>query len=118
MALAQVGLGNITHVAANGTTAVYTVGAGKTAYVRALEIHNLDANSDAIVQIHVVPNNGGSAGTASSATRIARLGISTEDTYFFENAYPITLPSNGDTIQIQNEGSYAVNVLVLGDKEA
>jgi len=66
MALAQVGLGNITHVAANGTTAVYTVGAGKTAYVRALEIHNLDANSDAIVQIHVVPNNGGSAGSKPS----------------------------------------------------
>ena len=100
----------------NTTTAVYTVG-GKTAYIRALEIHSLDAVNKSIVQIHVVPNNGGSAGTASS-TRIARLGISTEDTYFFENAYPITLPSNGDTIQIQNEHSEAVNVLVLGDKEA
>ena len=118
MALAQVGLGNITQVAANATTAVYTVGAGKTAYIRALEIHSLDAVNKSIVQIHVVPNNGGSAGTASSVTRIARLGISTEDTYFFENAYPITLPSNGDTIQIQNEHTEAVNVLVLGDKEA
>ena len=118
MSLAQVGLGNITQVAANATTAVYTVGAGKTAYIRALEIHNLDANNRSIVQIHIVPNNGGSAGTASSVTRIARLGISTEDTYFFENAYPITLPSNGDTIQIQNEHSEAVNVLVLGDREA
>ena len=88
-----------------------------TAYIRALEIHSLDAVNKSIVQIHVVPNNGGSAGTASSVTRIARLGISTEDTYFFENAYPITLPSNGDTIQIQNEHSEAVNVLVLGDKE-
>ena len=118
MALEQVGLGSITQVAANATTAVYTVGSGKTAYIRALEIHSLDAVNKSIVQIHVVPNNGGSAGTASSVTRIARLGISTEDTYFFENAYPITLPSNGDTIQIQNEHSEAVNVLVLGDKEA
>ena len=118
MALAQVGLGSITQVAAATTTAVYTVGSAKTAYIRALEIHSLDAANTANVQIHVVPNNGGSEGTASSITRIARLGISTEDTYFFENAYPITLTSNGDSIQIYNENTVdAVNVLVLGDKE-
>ena len=118
MALAQVGLGSITQVAAATTAAVYTVGSAKTAYIRALEIHSLDASNTANVSVHVVPNSGGSAGTASSVTRIARLGISTEDTYFFENAYPITLNSNGDTIQIHNENtSDAVNVLVLGDKE-
>ena len=118
MALAQVGLGSITQVAAATTTAVYTVGSAKTAYIRALEIHSLDSSTTANVQVHVVPNNGGSAGTASSVTRIARLGISTEDTYFFENAYPITLTSNGDSIQIYNENENdAVNVLVLGDKE-
>ena len=118
MALAQGNLGNITQVAAATTTAVVTVGSAKTVYVRALEIHSLDPTNTANVQVHVVPNNGGSAGTASSITRIARLGISTEDTYFFENAYPITLTSNGDSIQIYNESSDAVNVLVLGDKEA
>ena len=118
MALAQVGLGSITQVAAGTTTAVVTVGSAKTVYVRALEIHSLNASNTANVQVHVVPNAGGSAGTASSVTRLARLGISTEDTYFFENAYPITLTSNGDSIQIYNESSDAVNVLVLGDKEA
>ena len=118
MALAQGNLGNITQVAAATTTPVITVGSAKTVYVRALEIHSLDAFNTANVSVHVVPNSGGSAGTASSVTRIARLGISTEDTYFFENAYPITLTSNGDSIQIYNESSDAVNVLVLGDKEA
>ena len=118
MALAQGNLGNITQVASATTTAVVTVGSAKTVYVRALEIHSLDPSNTANVQVHVVPNNGGSAGTASSTTRIARLGISTEDTYFFENAYPITLTSNGDSIQIYNENTNdAVNVLVLGDKE-
>ena len=118
MALAQVGLGSITQVAAGTTSAVVTVGSAKTVYVRALEIHSLDSSNTATVQVHVVPNSGGSAGTASSVTRIARLGISTEDTYFFENAYPITLTSNGDSIQIYNENTAdAVNVLVLGDKE-
>ena len=119
MALAQGNLGNITHVAAATTTAVVTVGSGKTVYVRALEIHSLDSENTANVQIHVVPNSGGSAGTASSTTRIARLGISTEDTYFFENAYPITLTATGDSIQVYNENTaHVVNVLVLGDKEA
>ena len=118
MALAQVGLGTITQVAAATTAAVVTVGSGKTVYVRALEIHSLDSSNTANVQVHVVPNSGGSTGTATSITRIARLGISTEDTYFFENAYPITLLSNGDSIQIYNENTAdAVNVLVLGDKE-
>ena len=118
MALAQVGLGSITQVAAGTTSAVVTVGSAKTVYVRALEIHSLDASNTANVQVHVVPNSGGSAGTASSVTRIARLGISTEDTYFFENAYPITLNDNGDAVLIYNENaSDAVNVLVLGDRE-
>ena len=119
MALAQGNLGNITHIGAGASTAVVTVGSAKTVYVRALEIHSLDSSNTANVQVHVVPNNGGSTGTASSITRIARLGISTHDTYFFENAYPITLTSNGDSIQIYNENTAdAVNVLVLGDKEA
>ena len=118
MALAQGNLGNITQVAAATTTPVITVGSAKTVYVRALEIHSLDSSNTANVQVHVVPNSGGNPGTASSITRIARLGISTEDTYFFENAYPITLTANGDSIQIYNENTVdAVNVLVLGDKE-
>ena len=119
MALAQVGLGSITQVAAGTTQVVYSVGSAKTAYIRALEIHSLDASNTANVQIHIVPTEGGGVvGTASTITRIARLGISTEDTYFFENAYPITLTSNGDSIQIYNENTAdAVNVLVLGDKE-
>jgi hypothetical protein len=118
MALAQVGLGSITQVAAGTTASVYTVGSAQTAYIRALEIHSLDVDNTANVQIHIVPNDGGSAGTATSITRLARLGISTEDTYFFENAYPITLTANGDTVQVYNESTTdAVNVLVLGDRE-
>lgn len=118
MALAQGNLGYITQIGAGASTAVVTVGSAKTVYVRALEIHSLDRDNVANVQVHVVPNSGGSAGTASSVTQIARLGISTDDTYFFENAYPITLTSNNDTIVVLNENSQnSVNVLVLGDKE-
>ena len=119
MALAQTSLGNVTHIAAGAAASVYTVGSGKTTYVRSFLVHNLDAANATNVKIHVVPNSGGSPGTATSNNQIARLGISTEDTYFFECAYPITLTSNGDTIQVNNENAeQPINVLVLGDREA
>jgi len=119
MALKRVGLGSIFQVGNGTTQVVYSVGSAKTAYIRALEIHSLDESNTANVQVHIVPATGaGGVGTASSITRIAKLGISTDDTYFFENAYPITLTSNGDSIQIYNENSAnAINVLVLGDRE-
>jgi hypothetical protein len=120
MALNRGNLGNVTQVGAATTTAVYTVGSAQTAYIKSVLITNLDASSTQNVQVHVVPNSGGSAGTASSTTRVARIGISTDDTFFFEPAYPITLTATGDTLQVYNEGlpaSNSVNVLVLGDKE-
>jgi len=119
MALAQIGLGSIFQVGAASTQVVYTVGSAKTAYIRAIEFHSLDPINTANVSVHIVPTTGGGGvGTASSITRIARLGISTDDTYFFENAYPITLNNDGDSVIIYNENeSDAINVLVLGDRE-
>ena len=121
MALARGNLGNVTVVSAGTSTAVYTVGSAKTAYVKAVLLHNLDQSSVQNTRIHVVPNSGGSAGSATSTTQVARIGVGTDDTFFFEPAYPITLVANGDTIQVENEGTAAtaaLNVIVLGDKEA
>lgn len=119
MALNRGNLGFSTQVSAGTTSAVYTVGSAQTAYIKSILIHNLDLVSTQNVRIHVVRNSGGSAGTANSITQIARIGLSTNDTFFFEPLYPITLTSNGDTLQIYNEGTVtnSVNVLVLGDKE-
>lgn len=119
MALNRGNLGFNTQVGAGVTAAVYTVGSAQTAYIKSVLVANLDENGAQNVQIHVVQNSGGSAGTASSTTRVARIGISTDDTFFFEPAYPITLTATGDTLQVYNEGiiSNSVNVLVLGDKE-
>ena len=113
MALNRGNLGFTTQIGAGVTAAVYTVGSAQTAYIKSVLLHNLDTNNTQNIKIHVVPN----AGTASSTTQIARLGISTNDTFFFEPAYPITLTSNGDTLQIHNESSGSINILVLGDKE-
>jgi hypothetical protein len=119
MTLNRGNLGFVTQIGAGVTSAVYTVGSAQTAYIKSVLVYNLSPSGTQNVAIHVVANSSGSAGTASSTTRIARIGISTDDTFFFEPAYPITLRSNGDTLQVYNEGiiSNSVNVLVLGDKE-
>jgi len=120
MALNRGNLGFSTQVGAGVTSAVYTVGSAQTAYIKSILLHNLNASSTQNVQIHVVQNSGGSVGTASSTTRIARIGLTADDSFFFEPAYPITLTSTNDTLQVYNEGSISdsINVLVLGDKES
>jgi hypothetical protein len=119
MALNRGNLGFSTQVGAGVTSAVYTVGSAQTAYIKSVLLYNLSVASTQNVQIHVVSNNGGSVGTASSTTRIARIGITADDTFFFEPTYPITLTATNDTLQVYNEGttSNSINVLVLGDKE-
>jgi hypothetical protein len=119
MALNRGNLGFSTQIGAGVTAAVYTVGSAQTAYIKSVLLHNLDTSGIQNVKIHVVQNSGGSAGTASSTTQVARIGISTNDTFFFEPAYPITLSATGDSLQVYNEGLTAnsINVLVLGDKE-
>ena len=119
MALNRGNLGNVTVVSANQTTAVLTVGSAQTAYVKGILLHNLSNADVQNTRIYVVPNSGGSAGSATTQNQVARIGLGTADTFFFEPAYPITLTANGDTIQVQNEASVnaSINVLVLGDKE-
>lgn len=119
MALQKVGLGTVTRVGIGTTVRVLTVGSAKTCYIRSVIVHNIDSVNSSTINIHVVPNSGGSTGTASSINRLAQLSIQPTDTYFFELAYPITLPSDNDTIQVYNSSTTdAVNVLILGDKEA
>jgi hypothetical protein len=119
MALAKVGLGTVTRVALGTTSTVLTVGSAKTCYIRSVILHNIDTLNQSTVKVHIVPNSGGSVGTASSNNQLAQLSVQPTDTYFFELAYPITLSSDNDTIQVYNSSTTdAVNVLILGDKEA
>ena len=119
MPLSQAGLGTVTWVSAGTSEACYTVGSAKTAYIRSVLIHSFNATDSQNAAVHVVPNTGGSyvAGTATSLTQIAKLGIGTDDTYFLELAYPLTLSSNGDSLVVDNKGAEGLNVVVIGDKE-
>ena len=94
---------------------MYTVGAAQTVFIKSVLIHSLDQNSSQNVSIHVVPN----AGIALTTNQIARIGLGTDDTFFFEPAYPIVLRENGEKMIVWNEGTVtnSINVLVNGDIE-
>ena len=119
MALNRGNLGFTSQVSAARTGYCYTVGSGQTAYIKGLLLYNLSESGIQNVVVHVVANDGGAVGTANTTTSIARIGLGTDDTFFFEPSYPITLNTNNDTLQVINEGATAnsINVLVLGDKE-
>ena len=127
MALSKSNLGFPVVVGGATTTAVYTVSSSKKSYIRCILIHNvgIDTNISQTARIYMVPNSGGSAGVATVGNTVARLTLVPNDTVFFEPQYPFTLESNGDTIQVYNEGangpSGATNdivVTVLGDKDS
>lgn len=134
MALAKANLGFPVVVSAGTTATVYSVGSAKTTYIRSIVICNtfsggISSTIPQTVQIYMVPNSGGSVGVATAGNRIGRVSLTADDTFFYDLQYPITLQSNGDSIQVYNEGTYAytlsgivtatnpVNVVVLGDKE-
>ena len=119
MPLSQAGLGTVTWVSVGTSEACYTVGSAKTAYIRSVLLHSFNDTDTQDATVHIVPNTGGSyvAGTATSLTQFAKIGIGTDDTYFLELAYPLTLSSNGDSLVVDNKGTSGVNVIVLGDRE-
>ena len=127
MALSKSNLGFPVVVGGATTTAVYTVSSSKKSYIRCILIHNvgIDTNVSQTARIYMVPNSGGLAGVATVGNTVARLTLVPDDTVFFEPQYPFTLESNGDSIQVYNEGengpSGATNdivVTVLGDKNS
>ena len=115
MALARTDLSAVVPIGAAVSTAGYTVGAAQTVFIKSVLIHSLDQNSSQNVSIHVVPN----AGIALTTNQIARIGLGTDDTFFFEPAYPIVLRENGEKMIVWNEGTVtnSINVLVNGDIE-
>ena len=121
MALARTDLTAVTQLGMGVTSAVVTVaasgGVAQTCYVKSVMIHNLSMAGSQDVHMYIVPNSGGSVGTISTANRMARIGIGSDDTFLFEPAYPITLTKSVDALFVGNEGNTAdsINVYVTGD---
>lgn len=98
MAYAHARLTEITTVASSAG-ALYTKAAGTSVYVRLMVLHNGNTTAEA-VKLYVVPDSGGSAGTAGTTNEIYAETIEAGGTRVIEfPAQGIILKDNGETIQ-------------------
>ena len=113
--------GKLTEVITLGlgtTVAGVTVASNKKIYVKSIMAHApYTGIASGTAQIYMVPNSGGSAGTANTTNQIFNADVYSGETILFEPSYPIVIDSTGDTIQVGTGGT-TINFLVTGDKEA
>ena len=117
MALERAPLHAINALGTGTTVGILTVASNKKIYVKSIMCHAVYAGiASGTAQIYVVPNNSGSAGTASTINRIFDVDVYSGETVFIEPSYPIVIGSTGDTIQC-GTGLTTLNFLITGDKE-
>lgn len=93
--------------------AVYTVPASTTVYVKSFIVHNTNTTSETF-NLHLVPNSGGSVGTASAANRLYNFVLQGGETIQIDLTFPITLTAQNDTFQASTTTANKVNILFLG----
>ena len=113
--------GKLTEVITLGigqTVAAVTVASNKKIYVKSIMCHApYSGVSSSTAQVYMVPNNGGSAGTASTSNQIFNVDVYSGETVLLEPSYPLVIDSTGDTLQV-GTAMTTLNFLVTGDKEA
>lgn len=130
MALRRTKLLNIQSVTGIATVGIFTVGTTNTAvgiasttYVRGVIMHNT-GSATATSSLYVYPTSVAATGIGQTVYRIARVDLSTNETFFFETNYPIVLTS-GDKVVVEitapatggvGVGS-VVNYQILGDTD-
>ena len=118
MALDRGKLTNVITLGVGQTVAGVTVASNKKVYVKSIMAHAPYVGlSSGTAQVYLVPNSGGSAGTASTSNQIFNVDVYAGETVFLEPSYPIVIDATGDTVQV-GTGSTTINFLLTGDKEA
>ena len=118
MALERGKLTDVITLAIGQTVAGVTVATNKKIYVKSIMAHApYSGIASGTAQVYMVPNSGGSAGTASTANQIFNVDVYAGGTLLLEPSYPIVLTATGDTLQV-GTGATTINFLLTGDKEA
>jgi len=129
MALQKTKVLNITSVTGIATVGILTAGVtptdagvAGTCYIRSVIMHNTGIGS-ARVSLYVNPDTN-PVSVATTANRILRIDLSSNETSFFESNYPIVLtPTDSLGVEITAPASggtgigSAVNFLVNGDTD-
>ena len=130
MALKRTKLLNIQSVTGIATVGIFTAGVTTTAagvagttYIRSVIMHNTGLTT-CTSSLYVYPTGVGATGVGVTAYRLARVDLSSNETFFFEANYPLVL-TNQDKIVVEITAPAAggagigsvVNYQVLGDTD-
>ena len=118
MALERGKLTDVITLGVGTTIAGVTVASNKKIYVKSIMAFAPYVGlSSGTAQVYMVPNSGGSAGTANTTNQIFNVDVYAGETVLIEPSYPIVIESTGDTIQVGTAAT-TINFLLTGDKEA
>jgi len=130
MALKRTKLLNIQSVTGIATVGIFTAGVTTTAagvagttYIRSVIMHNTGL-ATCTSSLYVYPTGVGATGVGVTAYRLARVDLSSNETFFFEANYPLVL-TNQDKIVVEITAPAAggagigsvVNYQILGDTD-
>jgi len=116
MALTRTRIHNPAQIAA-AVASILTCPASTKLYVKGILLHNTNSTTET-VEIYLVPNSGGSLGTAAAANRIIRVALAADETQFFEMPATLVLDATNDSIQAVTTTAAKVTVVLTGEKDA
>ena len=117
MALTHGRLADIQFIASSAA-AVYTNAASATTYIRSIILFNGNTTAE-LVKLYLVPDSGGSAGTAAAGNQISQISLSPNETLFLGFAGPgLILEDTNDTLQGSTTTASKVTIYLVGDKDA
>ena len=96
-------------------SSVYTNPSSTISQIGSLLIHNLNTVSET-VDIHFVPNSGGSPGTPVEGNRIFRFVLAAGDSMEFSQKFPWTLSLANDAIFAKTSTASKVTMTISGVK--
>tara|TARA_B100000073_G_scaffold199295_1_gene165011 strand:+ start:21110 stop:21511 length:402 start_codon:yes stop_codon:yes gene_type:complete len=99
------------------------VGIASTTYLRGVVMHNT-GEASATSSLYIYPDGVEANGIAHTAYRLARVDLSTNETFFYETNYPLVLVNRDKiVVEVTAPGSggtgigSAVNFQILGDTD-
>lgn len=113
MALSRAQLSDVTVVSAGSTQAIATVSGSNKVFVKSIMAHNTSGVTTTTAQVYVVPNGG----SVATSNRLFNVSVDPDETVYIEPAYPITIETTGDTVQVGAGSNGGVNFFVTGDQE-
>jgi hypothetical protein len=129
VALRRTKLLNIQSITGIATVGIFTagttstpVGVASTSYLRGVIMHNT-SSAPATSSLYIYPTSVSATGAGQTAYRLARVSLSSNETFFFETNYPIVL-TTGDKVVVEITSASGgtgigtvINYQILGDTD-